>query len=1189
MPTFRQDPKLGTMVPLMKTDDYNDQSVTEKKLKDGAVTNRKLAEKSVGSSNLQDGSVSNEKLADGSVTNEKIAGSSITKDKLKDNTIGVEKLDPELRQTIEAATGLTGDLVKTIQNVDETLRDHQNQLNDKQSQLDDKQRQITANDEDISLLQTRSTQMEETIKGIAATGGASQATAVTYDNEKSGLDAVNIQAAIDEIISNLGHYETNEEWLRAYTDSEGKFLWGIRVDGSIDWSVGIPTPIRAKLQEIVRQCQQDKIDLTEAINSAKEELTASITSLQESKVDKEEGKSLIEDEVRTCFKVIENEEFLKAIVDSEDRVLFGFYRATGKPYYPLNDMYHISHSEEFLWVILDAANHPLLGIQQDGTCWAAKAQWLDDIKAIKEALSSIDETLKTFQPKEDGKGLINLDVADSFFYISNDEYIIAVVDAKDRILAGIKYDAQPYFPNHEMYSVITNDEWLYAIIDAEDKVLGGFRADDGHMIVGGVDIGTFIANAIIDVADIKKRIAHLSTIENDEYLSVETDAEGKVIGYVAPDGSHYLYKVKSETIPTEFEHIEDPEGRTEITTDAENRVMSYRDSSGKKHEHDMEVTSFDVSNINLKGNSVNNIQDALKANGFDAKTPIDWSESSFIQIPEPRFAIINITNIDNMPTSKTDNLHAWMEFWDLQGNYFRKRVILNAQGNSSMRFVKKNLSIDICNDEWLGDDTAKVRFGNWVPQDSFHLKAYYTDVIRGVGAVVYKLYEQIVKTRGIQADRPWKKALVDNSRIKTTTQSLGTSFSKDINLMMDTGARCFPDGYPIACYHNDKFYGIFSWQLKKHRDNYHMDKTTATHIHLDGTISADTLFSSVDWWWWEIRNPKGLYLISGEKYGEVGEIAGDNEVTTWINAGKLPDGTSVSSKIKKNLQMTAKVKNYVLKFPTSMSAVKEAASTYESSAKTEQDLKAFKEVYETYFDLENQIDYTIISDIVGNGDGFSKNWQWVTYDGVKWFVCLYDCNDCLGGYFLGDRVYMPEIKSHLNTDTSNPNGFVTKYFQKELQERYQTLSGKGIISAENIMQICWDWVLRIGTDYYKEEYKKWKDSPCISNSIINTDYWSAVSDTEGNLLTDSVETFDATKQYQIGDIVSFGISPEMGFYKFKCVNITTPLDKNTPHTISKYSPISEFRHCDSIYRIQKWVNKNIENMDIVYNYQRNNN
>jgi hypothetical protein len=203
MPTFRQDPKLGTMVPLMKTDDYNDQSVTEKKLKDGNITTRKLADGSVSNEKLADGSVSNEKLADGSVTNEKIAVSSITKDKLKDNTIGVEKLDPELRQTINAATGLPENLVETIQNVDETLKEHQSQLDDKQSQIDDKQQQITANDEDISLLQTRSTQMEETIKGIAATGGASQATAVTYDNEKSGLTALNAQAAIDETNTKL--------------------------------------------------------------------------------------------------------------------------------------------------------------------------------------------------------------------------------------------------------------------------------------------------------------------------------------------------------------------------------------------------------------------------------------------------------------------------------------------------------------------------------------------------------------------------------------------------------------------------------------------------------------------------------------------------------------------------------------------------------------------------------------------------------------------------------------------------------------------------------------------------------------------------------------------------------------------------------------------------------------------------
>lgn len=613
-------------------------------IKDGAITNEKMAADSVGNTNLQDGSVSNEKLEDGSITNDKLAENSITKDKLKDNTIGVEKLDPELRQTINAATGLPENLVETIQNVDDTLRDHQSQLDDKQSQIDDKQQQITANDEDISLLQTRSTQMEETIKGIAATGGASQASAVTYDNENSKLTAINIQSAVDEVVDKTAikdeegtlvetpfRYIQNEEFIFAKVDAEDKLLFGIQWDGTPKF--GKTSAVEDRLQSQVTLLaervatiigDEDTTNVIDTMNELKKffaeiENTETLTSILANldNVAKNLDKTTIKDEEGnvqdTPFRVIENEEFIMAVVDSDDRVLFGIYRATGKPYYPQNDMYHISQSEEFLWVILDAANHPLLGIQQDGTCWAAKAQWLDDIKAIKEALSSIDETLKTFQPKEDGKGLIDLDVADSFFYISNDEYIIAVVDAENRILAGIKYDAQPYFPNHEMYSVITNEEWLYVIIDAEDKVLGGFRANDGHMIVGGIDISTFIANAIIDIANIKERTAHLSTTENDEYLSVETDANGKVIGYIAPDGSHYLYKVKSETIPTEFFHIEDPEGRTEITTDTEGKILGYRNGEGVRCEYKMSIDNLNVENLNLGKNAQKYVIDLINS------------------------------------------------------------------------------------------------------------------------------------------------------------------------------------------------------------------------------------------------------------------------------------------------------------------------------------------------------------------------------------------------------------------------------------------------------------------------------------------------------------------------------------------------------------------------------------------------
>lgn len=1044
MPTFRQDEKIGTKVPLIKTADFNDKSVTT------------------------------EKLAEGSVTNSKLAPESVTQD----------KFDKELLEIFKAAAGLPENLIETIQNVDSTLVDHQ--------------RQISSNDDDISDLQTKTKQIKDTVDGIAISGGASVGSAVTYDNTHSALDSQNIQNAIDELVNNLGHYETNEEWLRVYTDAENKFLWGIRVDGSIDWAVGIPRPIQKKIEELIatdtaiqKSITQLRTELTESLNNKIQQLKDNeIKNLQDTKVDKEEGKSLIEDEVKECFRIIENEEFIKAIVDSDDKVLFGFYRATGKPYYPQNDMYHISQSEQFLWVILDSVNHPLLGIQQDGTCWAAKAQWLDDIKAIKEALSSIDKTLKTFQPKEDGKGLISLDVADSFFYISNDEYIIAVVDAEDRILAGIKYDAQPYFPNHEMYSVITNEEWLYAIIDAENKVLGGFHANDGHMFVGGIDISTFISDAIIDIADIKERIAHISTIGNDEYLSIETDADGKVIGYISPDGSHYFYKVKSETIPTEFEHIEDLEGRTEITTDADGRIMSYRDSIGKKHEHDMETKNLEVSNLNLQGNSVNNIQDALKANGFEVKSRIDWSEyitqngNYPLNIPTPRCARLNIiSNSDLTQLSKVGlagavkgknyDIPAVVEFWDMQGNYFKKNSYISGQGSSSMKYIKKSIALDLFDSE-VGGDSFSVKFGEWVPQDSFHLKAYYTDPFRGMCVIGYSIYNDIVKTRGLEKDYVWKRALLNTDAITPTNPIVDGK--KEVLLYTESGARCFPDGFPCMVFQNGEFWGLYSFQLKKHRSNYCLNKKTAEHIHLDGNISETSLFnangdSSLIQWkninkvGFEIRNPKSLYLMNGSKYD------------ADLNSGELIDETSEFYDELKH-KTSAKVKKYIIDFSKTLATIKAAEDVYLGN-KTDENLRAIKDTLETYFDSENLIDYLITCDVLRNTDGFADNWQWVTYNGVKWYVCLYDVDATLGNHWQPVQTINPPLDGkHVTQIISKISmmKYITTYYVSELEERYAYLRKNRIIDAERIVTKIRDWMLRFGGQYaYELEANKWTD------------------------------------------------------------------------------------------------------------------
>lgn len=918
--------------------------LTTQQIKDGAITNEKMAADSVGNTNLQDGSVSNEKLEDGSLTNEKLAENSITKDKLKDNTIGVEKLDPELRQAINAATGLPEDLVETIQNVDDTLKDHQSQLDDKQSQIDDKQQQITANDEDISLLQTRSTQMEETIKSIAATGGASQATAVTYNNEKSKLTAVNIQSAVDEVVDKA-----------SIKDEEGNV--------------------------------QD-----------------------------------------TPFRVIENEEFIKAVVDSEDRVLFGFYRATGKPYFPLNEMYHVEQNEEFLWIILDAANHPLLGIQQDGTCWAAKAQWLDDIKAIKEAL-------KTFQPKEDGKGLINLDVADSFFYISNDEYIIAVVDAENRILAGIKYDAQPYFPNHEMYSVVTNEEWLYAIIDAENKVLGGFRADDGHMIVGGIDISTFIANAIIDIADIKERTTHLSTIENDEYLSVETDAEGKVIGYIAPDGSHYLYKVKSETIPTEFSHIEDPEGRTEITTDGDDKLLGYREKDGTRYEHKQKVENLSVNHFsNLSETACQDIVNSLSAYGLTLENKLDFSDNTDIFIPIPRgVAVVNII-ADSLATSKTQNKDAILEFWG-SGIYFRKNIILNAQGQTSMAFAKKNQSFDF-------KDGTSIKFGDWVSQDSFHLKANADDVFCGLNNVAYKYADYVVGETDTRANRVLRSAT-------TSYQNASGEFNADF----DDNAKCMPDGFPISLHLNGEFYGMYTWNMKKHRANYSMDKKDYTSIMIDpDRLTSETFWNgTIDWSKFELKNPKTLICMDGSKYD------GDNPK-------ELIDSTSEKyDESNKDMKNTAITKSLLVSLSNAIPTVN-ALSSEEKKAK-------FKEL----FDYDNLVVYFLVSNAIGNYDGlWGRNTVFTIYNSGKCGFNFYDCNAVFGREARGWYNIKPD---EIEKAAGTPFEMLDVLFHTEIANEYAKLRTDNLISTVTICTFLQDWLRTIGAYSISRNLDKWNEIP----------------------------------------------------------------------------------------------------------------
>lgn len=113
------------------TETINNSAVTTDKINDGAVTSEKIAEGAVSMDEIKNLAVVEAKIDDKAVTNMKIGDAavdtriikdkSVTNAKMADDTLTIEKLDPELRKAINAATGLPEDLVKVIQDVDVSI------------------------------------------------------------------------------------------------------------------------------------------------------------------------------------------------------------------------------------------------------------------------------------------------------------------------------------------------------------------------------------------------------------------------------------------------------------------------------------------------------------------------------------------------------------------------------------------------------------------------------------------------------------------------------------------------------------------------------------------------------------------------------------------------------------------------------------------------------------------------------------------------------------------------------------------------------------------------------------------------------------------------------------------------------------------------------------------------------------
>ena len=233
-----------------------------------------------------------------------------------------------------------------------------------------------------------------------------------------------------------------------------------------------------------------------------------------------------------------------------------------------------------------------------------------------------------------------------------------------------------------------------------------------------------------------------------------------------------------------------------------------------------------------------------------------------------------------------------------------------------------------------------------------------------------------------------------------------------------TGATACPVGYPCVTYINGAFYGIGTIAVGKKRKNYNLPKNKPTQIQVD--------------------------------------------IGNWFDISKFSDNYTTNAELKAPSKPTD---------ATVAALQKWDAFAAMSSAD-------FTTHINTYTDKNNLIDFylfvTLIAaaDLVDPGnDNLIKNFQFVTWNGVKFFFMPYDLDTVVGNNWAGGYSYAPTDNIPWCVGSFWDN--VRTAYGTAIKARYKDLRDKGVISNDNIYNLVTDIQNKYSADLFSAEVKKW--------------------------------------------------------------------------------------------------------------------
>lgn len=384
---------------------------------------------------------------------------------------------------------------------------------------------------------------------------------------------------------------------------------------------------------------------------------------------------------------------------------------------------------------------------------------------------------------------------------------------------------------------------------------------------------------------------------------------------------------------------------------------------------------------------------------------------------------------DGIPSlqSKSDSLNDGIRYsfphFNISGNLKKIKV----QGATSAWLAKKNYTLQF--------DHSVELIPGYGKQKKYVIKADMTDFshVRNTGCA--KLWGSVRQTR-IKADDAIKindtDYLIDNA---------GNHITGEANPQLSIGGTCGAvDGFPIAVYVNDQYWGLYSFNVPK---DAWMAKMTNKSSH--SIISAS----------WTALN-KTIKLDDTDMSIE---FCGSKD-TTWV----------VSS-------INALINTLI--------------ASYTSVAD-------FDNAVSNLLDINSAIDYYVYSAAIGNTDGVVRNYLLQTWDSKKWYIAAYDLDmtfgrtpdlpDWLSPVYNGDNI---RLGGTTLTNLAGSNRLfyqLWKFHKEDIIARYKELAA-GPLSSGAVSTLLANFADPIPDALLAQEDKTWPQTSLSGTNNLSQIRW----------------------------------------------------------------------------------------------------